>query len=133
MITKKSLNKDFQIISNWENHFRYTLLKYISESLDYLKGEAAVTIRYKTEEEADNAGKSFFFQFPSCLQVEDEDGMSVFLYVHKLYKKGDRFVVDGFHFSEGKWMTGCLVDDETETYERLAGFLDAVINPRNDD
>ena len=39
MITKKSLNKDFQIISNWENHFRYTLLKYISESLEYLKGE----------------------------------------------------------------------------------------------
>ena len=129
MTQLESLNKDFQIISNWENHFRYTLLKYINESLEFLKGKAEVSIRYKTEDEADAAGESFFFQFPLCLQVEDEEGMSVSLFVSKLYKKGDRFVVDGFNFSEDKWMTGCLTDDETETYERLAGFLNAVMNP----
>lgn len=129
MTQLESLNKDFQIISNWENHFRYTLLKYIYESLEYLKGEAEVPVKYKTEDEADDAGESFFCQFPSFLQVEDEEGMSVSLFVNKLYKKGDRFVVDGFNFSEGKWMTGCLTDDETETYERLAGFLNAVMNP----
>ena len=132
MTTLESLNREFQKISNWENHFRYTLLKYIDEGLELLNGKAETPVKYKTKKEIKAAGVSFFGQFRLHLEVQDKQGFSFFLYVNKLYKKNGRLVVDGYNFSDEKWMKECLTDDNTENLGILAGFLNVVLNPENE-
>lgn len=134
MNTLESLNSEFQIIRGWDGQYRRKLISYINKCLKFCDGAAEIPVRFKTCEEAEKAGEDILCQFPSCVQVMDEEGWDWIysLYVTRLYKKDGQLLVDGFVFTEDKWMQGCAVDDETDTLEILAGFCHKALNPGAD-
>lgn len=134
MNTLESLNSEFQVIRDWDGKYRRKLTSYINKCLKFCGGAVEIPVRFRTYEEAEKAGESFLGQFPSCVQVMDEEGWDWIysLYVTKLYKKDGRYLVDGLVFTEDKWLQGCEIDEETDTYEILAGFCHKVLNPDAD-
>jgi hypothetical protein len=74
MNTLESLNKEFQEMMDWKNNCHKRIMKYMDKCLVLCGGKAEMPVKYPTYETAEQAGADFLGQFPSCVQVMDEQG-----------------------------------------------------------
>lgn len=134
MDTKKSLTRHYVHLSNWKCEYRQSVIKFLNDALSFFDGGAAeLDVPYRSYDEADAADEDFDEQFPASVYIEDRHGFQHEVYVTRLYKRNDLYYVDGFDNTDGVWITGWYTSSDTATYDTLAYFIDAVLNPADDD
>lgn len=134
MDTKKSLTRHYVHLSNWKCEYRQSVIKFLDDALSFFDGGAAeLDVPYRSHDEADAADEDFDEQFPASVYIEDRHGFQHEVYVTRLYKRNDLYYVDGFDNTDDVWITGWYTSSDTATYDTLAYFIDAVLNPADDD
>lgn len=134
MNTKVSLTRRYAHLSNWKYEYRKSVIKFIDDVLSFFDGGVAeLAVSYRSHSEAEAAGADFDEQFPASVYIEDRHSFQHEVYVTRLYKHNDLYYVDGYDNTDGVWVTGWYTSSDTATYDTLAYFIDAVLNPADDD
>lgn len=126
----KELNEKYQRIWHWYKEYSKEVISYINEAFAMNGNDFALKpARFETWQEAEDSEEFDAMEdLPTYVNIWDRHGFSHEIYITRAYRDSDggTIYVDGYDFTDGAFVEGWHINDNTSDLVSIAEFINAV-------